>query len=184
VSVDELTRLQKLGLPWQVAFAVIDRAIDDGFAVEHWNEIRVADRWIKSNVNQTATFTPVWDVDPQHFYLTMDGYRPNEFTEDIIVIDVDVSEGVTKLTYQSGRSKAPFSSNHRSKSGHTAYRWALGKPVTPPLICSCNNEIAIVGGTHRFHLAHHYQATEIPCLARRDDADLFTILTHAKVRHS
>ncbi|MDW9893947.1 hypothetical protein GOC28_32340 [Sinorhizobium meliloti] len=89
MSVDELTRLQKLGLPWQVAFAVIDRAIDEGFAVEHWNEIRVAGRWIKSKVNQTATFTPVWDVDPQHFYLTMDGYRPNEFTEDIIVIDVE-----------------------------------------------------------------------------------------------
>lgn len=162
---EEINRLVSLGLNVLTAMAVADGTRDEAFEVARVQErIKVA-RWCKSMSSFPATLKPLWDLEREHFYLALDGRGPNEVSVvELALIEADVAEVDSLLTFNSSRCEHPWHEKYKHKSCGIAFRWLHGDRVTPPLIQKIQNQIQIDGGMHRFHLAKYYRTKRMPFL--------------------
>lgn len=171
-DVEHLNRLIGRGLPTTVAMDVAAGRLDEEFEVTLWATRREAERWAEDAANRSATFTPIWDLEPSHFYLALDGEMPDDIDATrMAVVNVTVGDIYRALQHGSGRDMDPWSKRYRGKTSVIAYRWAKGLAVTPPLIQPWKGKVVIAGGMHRFHLAQHYGAQTIPVLMYREELD-------------
>lgn len=171
-NVENLNRLVRRGLPITVAMDVDAGRLNEEFQVALWTTRREAERWAKYPANRSVKFTPVWDLAPSRFYMALDGERQDSIdAAALTVIEVAMDELLATLQHGSGRDDDPWLEQFCSKTAGIAYCWAKGLAVTPPLIRPCSDEIVIVGGMHRLHLARHYDARSIPVLLWKEDLD-------------
>jgi len=174
-STDEVNRLIGLGLDKVTAMAVAAGKLNETFEVARAQERRDVERWCKDMNNIPTDLEAVWDTEPSRIYLAFDGDNPEDHpTTDFTLIEADVSEVDGMLTYISSRDRGPWDEPFKAKSCGIVYRWVKGLGVTPPVLTQYKQQIHIVGGVHRFHLAKHYGTTRMPFLVRR--AELATVM--------
>ena len=173
--MEEFQRLIGRGITAQTALQVLKGEVDEEGAVSKAAEARAVHGWLAKQAEPPEHLEPQWDLAPERFHLSLDGASTGDKRiADIAIIEADMAEVVTKLTFASTRKDDPWTGTYRTKTAKTAYRWFNGLRVTPPLIGLHEGELNIGGGLHRFHLAKHYGATRIPLLVER--AALPTVL--------
>lgn len=171
-NVDEINRLTARGLDLTTAIKVKRGKADEDFEVARACEKCKVDKWCKGRKNIPTALTAVWDRNPEHFYLALDGKSPDSLASaDFALICAEITEVNGKLTHIASRDKDPWHRFYKRKSCGIAYRWVHGNGVTPPLICAVQDQINIVGGMHRFHLAKHYETVRMPFLVRKTKLD-------------
>ena len=167
-DINEINRLIGRGLLIGTAMKVADGTLDEEFEVACAQESREVDRWCRGRKNIPDSLTALWDLDPSKFYFAFDGDDPGDHAPaDFALIEADVAEVDARLFHGVSRDKDPWHRQYKSKSCGIAYRWLHGRGVTPPLLVDHGQEIIIVGGMHRFHLAKHYGMTRMPFLVRK-----------------
>ncbi|WP_395448886.1 hypothetical protein ACHMW7_29710 [Aminobacter sp. UC22_36] len=183
MSIEEFNRLIRLGLCYTTAEDVLKGKLDETFEVDQAQERKKVHTWCRGRKNIPVALEALWDLEPSRFYLVFDGDDPKDHNpDDFSVIQAELLDVHPKLTYISGRDKDPWHRQYKSSSCNTAYRWVNGRPVTPPLICDYGAQIHIEGGMHRYHLAHHYGAKEMPFLVREEKLpNVLALLPSAKV---
>ena len=182
----ELDRLLNRGLNIVVALKVMAGTLDEEFEVEWQTNSRAATDWVKLEANRETRQKPIWDFEPSRYYLSLDG-RKDLNPNSIFVLDADVADVFASLHRGSTRSESrgPWHHEHKSKSGHIAYRWSKGAAVTPPMIVMCEGRIALAGGYHRFYLAAHFGEERIPLLANiKDRTAILALLRTARARET
>lgn len=183
-DVAELNRLIRRGLNNLTAMAVMDGKLDEEFEVAQADIERKAQKWGKGRKNIPEAPVPGWDCDPGRIYLAYDGDDPDDHSaSDFALIEADVADVHPKLTYQATRDKDPWHRRYKSKSIEIGYRWVHGLRVSPPVIAEHEGEIVIVGGMHRYHLAHHYGAKRMPFYVPKSElAKVLELLPDATLR--
>lgn len=183
-DVAELNRLIRRGLLVQTAMAVMAGKLDEEFEVANAEIGREADRWCMGRKNVPEALVPGWDYDPRHIYLAYDGEDPDgHVASEYVRIEVDVADVHSQLHFQAGRDEGPWHEDFKSKSCETAYRWAHGLLVTPPVIEEIQGRIYIRGGMHRYHLAQHYGANRMPFYVMKSElAKVLDLLPGATLR--
>lgn len=172
VSAEEINRLVSLGLNVKTAMDVADGRRVESFEVAHAKEQVEVDNCYKNMSRIPTAVEPSWDLCRERFYLAFDGSAPNDKrVDELELIEVDVAEVNSLLTFNASRSDHPWHKRYKRKSCGIVYRWSLGRGVTPPLIRTVQNQIHIDGGMHRFHLAKHYGSKCMPCLIWSRDRD-------------
>ncbi|WP_210879849.1 hypothetical protein [Roseovarius autotrophicus] len=174
-NLDEINRLVALGLSFNTAIAVADGRLDEAFHIARAIEGRKVKNWCKGRKNIPHALTAKWDLNPENFYLALDGKYPGDHdSAEFAFIGANVDDVNCRLTQASSRDKDPWHRRYKWKSCGIACRWLHGNGVTPPLLAEFQGQIHIAGGMHRFHLAKHYGTTCMPFLVRK--ADLATVL--------
>ncbi|WP_162895117.1 hypothetical protein [Rhizobium terrae] len=163
------------------AMFVVEGKRDEEFEVTLADVEKQCCKWTETLERPPSDLKAEWDLDRAHFYLAHDGEHPALHPgNDYALIEVAVADVHEKLTYQSSRDKDSWDEQYRGRSLGTAFRWLNGLPVTPPLIARVGDEIAIVGGNHRYHLAHYYQTKRMPFLVLKENlASVLDLLPNA-----
>lgn len=168
VDMEEFHRLVARGISAQTALQVLQGKADEEEAVSKAAEAVAVDTWKAAHSDPPDQLEPRWELARERFHFSLDGASAGDKRiADVAVIEADMAEVVTKLTFASTRKDDPWTGTYRIKTVKTAYRWFNGLRVTPPLIGLHEGQLNIVGGLHRFHLAKHYGATRIPLLVDR-----------------
>lgn len=143
--------------------AVSNAAIDN-----RANEILLLEKY-KPN------FTDIkWDLNPDHFYLSMDSYSREDFYNyygcpEIVYIDTIKFNNNMHPSIQ--RNEDPFFLGDRNKMAALIAYLELGGQITPPFLLYNMDKVVIGGGNHRFTLAFSCNQTQIPVLIERENMD-------------
>lgn len=122
------------------------------------------------------TYTDVkWDLNPDRFYLSLDGYSDEEFYKhygrpDVVYIDTIKFNNTMHPSIQ--RNGDPFFFGDPKKMAELIAYLEYGGRVTPPFLLYNNDQVVIGGGNHRFTLAFSCNQIRIPVLIERENMDV------------
>lgn len=169
-ETERLNYLISQGHSLPMAMNILEGNYDEEVADEILNDLRAAEEWVANEGNLKQRLTPVWNFDPDSFFHSLDGASPKDFDPSIFsVVEVSSKSLLRVLPEACQLTADPWSVEFREKSKTTAYRWAVGKPVSPPIICMNEGILVVEGGFHRLRLAIFHKCESAPVLVRGVD---------------
>lgn len=172
--IKEAARLiREHGLPQSTALAIARGEACEADEIDRKEISSAANRWRKTPPNEWPPVNPIWNTDEKFYHYSLDGVSAKEFNElypEIDVIKIVTNDILSNLHFGSTRDD-PLGEQYIDKSANIYEYWRRGLPTSPPFIEVYKGaEILIIGGTHRFYLAHYMVCAEIPFLVSRNDS--------------
>lgn len=170
------------GLSMQAALRVAQGDIGLDEAIANQRRLRRGTAIFHLPDDQWPRVALHWDLEPAHFYRSMDYHDAESFARTFPDIEIgwvesDLFHAV--LVDNSRRIGTPFSERYRNKTAALVAHLESGGSVTPPVIVSQAKGLSVRGGNHRLGLARHLQVAMVPilfCAADRDAIDALVAL--------
>ena len=170
------------GLSMQAALRVAQGEIGLDEAVANQHRLRRGMAIFHLPDDQWPRVALHWDMEPAHFYRSMDDHDAESFActfpdAEIGWVESDLLHAA--LVDTSRRIGTPFSERYRNKTATLFAHLESGGSVTPPAIVPQAKGLSVRGGNHRLGLARHLQVAMVPilyCAADRDAIDALVAL--------